>query len=309
MNNFSPVFIFTLCRYVHFKRCIESLSFCANADKTDLYIAFDYPLLEEHWDGYKKIEQYINEIKGFRSINIIKRTINYGVSKNFTDGLAEVFEKYDRVIISEDDNYFAPNFLSFVNKGLNLYENRDDIFSINGYNSPPKMPLWYQQDVFMIRAWTTWGVGVWKKKWKKVDWSIDVYNSMLNKKDNWKELKKNYASGLHQLKKISETGYITGDAYIVLYLIDNSMYSVYPVKSRVRNTGNDGSGVNCGIREVYSNQEIFMGHEEATFPLDLKPDNKLSVFFFKQYRLSFTRKLKNLIPLPVREKILTIIGK
>ncbi len=307
MSNFAPVFIMTLCRFEHFKRCVESLSKCTHADKTDLFVALDYPLLDRHWEGYKKIVQYIPEIKGFKTINIIKRTINYGIKKNFLETQAQIFEKHDRMIISED--FFAPTFLSFVNNGLSLYENRADIFSINGYNSPLQMPSWYDQDVFMIRAWTSWGVGIWKKKWEKVDWSIDVYNSLLNKKNNWKELKKNYGTGLAQLKKMSETGVITGDGYIVLYLIENNMYSVYPVKSRVRNTGHDGSGENCGIREVFTNQEIFMGLEEAVFPLDLMPDKKLSSVFLKQYQLSFTRKLKNMIPLSIREKVLTIIGK
>ena len=37
MNNFAPVLIPTLCRYDHLKRCIESLSACTHAEKTDLY--------------------------------------------------------------------------------------------------------------------------------------------------------------------------------------------------------------------------------------------------------------------------------
>lgn len=52
IENFSPVLICTLNRYVHFKRCIESLSACTYADKTDLFIGLDYPLKDEHWEGY-----------------------------------------------------------------------------------------------------------------------------------------------------------------------------------------------------------------------------------------------------------------
>lgn len=309
MNNFAPVFITTLCRHEHFKRCIESLSACTHADKTDLYIAFDFPLKDWHWDGYKKNEQYITKIQGFRTINIIKRTTNYGAIKNYFDALAEIFEKYDRIIVSEDDNYFAPSFLAYVNRGLDVYENRADIFSINGYNNPSQTPSWYKHDVFMIRAWNSWGVGIWKEKWNKINWSMDVYNSMLSKKDNFKELKKNYEIGLPQLIKMRDTGIITGDGYIVLFLIENNMYSVWPVKSRVRNTGHDGTGENCGLSEVYLNQEIYMEEKGGIFPLDLLPDNKLSTIFLKQYQLSFTQKLKNKIPSFVSKKLKKIIGK
>ena len=196
-----------------------------------------------------------------------------------------------------------------MNKGLDVYENRPDIFSINGYNTPPPIPTWYEQDVFMIRAWTSWGVGIWKEKWNKIDWSMEVYNSMLNKKNNWKELKKNYSSGLIQLKEMSDTGVITGDGFIVLYLIDNNMYSVYPVKSRVRNTGHDGSGEHCKVNEKYLNQQIYLGTEAAIFPLDLLPNKKLSTIFLEQYKLSVIRKWKNKIPNSLIKKIKNIIRK
>jgi len=69
MDNFAPVLILTLCRY-DTQKCVESLSGCAYADKTDLFIAYDYPLNDNHWEGYRKIEAYLDKIKGFKSINI-----------------------------------------------------------------------------------------------------------------------------------------------------------------------------------------------------------------------------------------------
>ena len=46
--NYTPILIPTLNRYNHLKRCVESLAKCTHADKTDLYIALDYPLKEEN---------------------------------------------------------------------------------------------------------------------------------------------------------------------------------------------------------------------------------------------------------------------
>lgn len=309
MDNFAPVLIGTLCRYDHFKRCVESLAACTHADKTDLYIAFDFPSLDSHWDGYKKIEQYITGIKGFRTVNIFKRPINYGINKNYFEAYDEIFEKYDRMIVSEDDNFFAPSFLTHVNRGLNVYENRADIFSVSGYNKPTPLPGWYKHDVYMIRGFAGWGVGMWREKWNKVDWSMDAYSSMLNKKNNDKELKKNYETYLPSLIKIQETGIIIGDIFILLYLIDKNMYSVWPVKSRVRNCGHDGSGVHGGYSEVYKNQEIYTGPDEGIFPFDLMPDKKLIDFNLKYLQLSFSQKMKRKIPISIKEKLKKIIGK
>ncbi len=173
MDNFAPVLIPTLNRHVHFKRCVESLARCTHAEKTDLFIALDYPLTESHWDGYNLIVKYLPEIKGFKSISIIKRDKNFGARENIIDARKMIFETYDRIILSEDDNEFSYDFLNFVNQGLEVYEDRNDIFAINGYNYPIVVPKNYDNNVYLWQGYSAWGCGIWKKKWGKVDWSLE----------------------------------------------------------------------------------------------------------------------------------------
>ena len=69
---YAPIIIPTLCRVDTFIPCIDSLSRCVAADKTDVYVALDYPLKESHWDGYIKILNYIEQTKfPFKSFNLI----------------------------------------------------------------------------------------------------------------------------------------------------------------------------------------------------------------------------------------------
>ena len=304
MNYYAPVLIMTLDRYEHFRRCVESLSACADSDKTDLYIAFDYPLKDTHWDGYKKIENYIEKIQGFKNVHIIKRNVNFGAFKNYFDAQAEIFEKYDRIIISEDDNVFAPSFLSFANQGLSAYVNRPDIFSVSGYNYPVSIPSWYRYDAYLIQAFAGWGVGLWREKWNKVDYTLDSYNSMLSKKENYKKIKQKYKKYLPGLLKIRDSGLLTGDYFMFLYLLDKNMYSILPVKTRVRNTGCDASGVHAGYSSIHLNQKTYDGLEDIYFPPDLQPDKQLMDFIIRQFKLTFIEKIKGLIPYPVRMKIL-----
>ncbi len=70
MSDWAPVFIPTLCRFEHFKRCVESLAVCTHANETELFIALDYPCKESHWDGYRRIEAHLGGVKGLlRSIS------------------------------------------------------------------------------------------------------------------------------------------------------------------------------------------------------------------------------------------------
>jgi hypothetical protein len=301
VNKFAPVLIATLNRHVHFKRCVESLAACTHADETILYIAFDYPLNESHKEGYEIIRAYLPNIKGFKTVNIIEREKNFGVRNNFVDARKEIFKNYDRMILSEDDNVFAPSFLMLVNKGLKVYEKRQDIFSIAGYNSPFPMPVWYKHDVYLRTGFTGWGVGIWREKWHQIDWSIDNFNAMYKKKGNLKEIKKNYQRYIGTIDKIRDTKKILGDGFIFLHMLDKGMFSVYPVKTRVRNTGHDGTGVNCGNNgTIYLNQTVYEGREDPCLPYDLELDENLTKYVLKQIQLSFSEKLKGRIPPAIR---------
>ena len=136
IKKFAPVLIITLNRDEHFINCVNSLSACMHADKTDLYIALDYPSKENHWEGYNKILEYLPTITGFNSVNVIRREHNYGIEKNYFDAVDFVFEKYDRLIFSEDDNLFSDDFLNFMSSSLDVYKDRADVFSVSGYNYP-----------------------------------------------------------------------------------------------------------------------------------------------------------------------------
>ena len=302
MDNFAPVTICVLNRYKHFKSCVESLAACIDADNTELFIGLDYPLKEEHWDGYKKIKEYLPEIKGFKAVSIIERDRNFGPEENFRDVRRIVFERYDRVIVSEDDNVFSASFLTFVNKGLAVYKDRPDIFAVGGYNSLP-IPDWYKHEVYLRTSLAGWGIGFWRDKIDRVNWSLDSFNTMLSDRRNYKILKKYYKKYLPQLLRIRDTGVITGDGVLFLHMLQNNMYSVYPVESRVRNNGHDGSGVNCGHSKVYLNQEIHEGIADTCFPSDLQADEKLTDYIMQQIQLSFTQKIKELVPEHIRIKI------
>lgn len=304
MTNFAPVLIPTLNRFNHFVRCIDSLVSCTYAKKTDLYIALDYPANETHWIGYLKIKKHIEKLHGFKSITIIERNVNLGSEQNSKESMKSIFIKYDKLILIEDDNVFAPSFLSFVNKGLDIYKDRIDIFSVTGYNSPFPMPIWYQKDAYLRTAFTGWGVGIWRNKWEKVNWTLNNFKSILSTKEIFKILKKDYQRYLPQLLRIRDTGHITGDGLIFLYLLYNNMYSIYPVKTRVRNTGHDGSGVNCGTGGVlYLNQQVYMGMEEPNLPANIKVDKRLTKYIIKQIQPSFMYKIKIRIPETIKVKI------
>lgn len=301
ITQFAPVLIPTLNRHVHFKRCVESLAACTHAEKTELYIAFDYPLKEEHWDGYNIIDNYLPQIKGFKQVHIIRREENFGPYNNFQEALSGLFIKHDRLILSEDDNEFSVDFLNFVNKGLTVYEGREDIFAVTGYCYPVDISEYYPEEAFIWQGFAAWGVGIWRSKYEKVAWDKEtalkeIKNFIYSPKDVYKHYKvANHFIGnkLGMLKRKE----VYGDSYLSWYLIENNMYVVFPKISRVRNTGHDGSGVHCGNMQnnPYRAQKIHNKTYEYKLDRDIKSSGYINKLIYNHFKKSLKGKLWLLI--------------
>lgn len=261
-TTYAPVLIPTLCRFEHFKRCVESLMECSGAEMTDVFIALDYPAREQHWNGYNEICNYLDIIKKthpFKSLNVIKRNRNYGLgqSGNFSLAVEEILNDYSNLIPSEDDNIFAPAFLEFVNKYLRLTATRSDIFAVCGYQYPLNIK---EECVYFLNSFSAWGYGITKTSWLKL--REFERNTSKIKEIVKSDIFKNYCI-IHNKKQfyldivgMSEGKEILGDSLCSALQITYGMKSIFPGKSLVRNIGWDGSGTHGGIKEEYSNQEI-----------------------------------------------------
>ena len=165
--NFAPVFIPTLCRFEHFKRCILSLASNKYADQTIVYIALDYPAKESHREGYELIKKFLEtESFPFKELRVIKRSVNYGALKNYQASEEEIFELFDRLILSEDDDVFSPNFLEYINKNLDAFEHDKDVIAVCGFCWPLHFQFGRHNEMLQSFAFSAWGYGIWKDRYQ-----------------------------------------------------------------------------------------------------------------------------------------------
>lgn len=263
---YAPVIIPTLCRSEHLKKCMESLASNTWAENTEVYLGLDYPGKEAHQKGYEEICEYLEKTTfPFKSVNVIKRASNYGVTRNVEDLRDIVRQKYDRFIFTEDDNVFSENFLEYVDTMLEKIKDNDDVFGVCGYSYPVKYDN--QKNLFnsfyVSSAFPAWGYGTFFSKRDKL---IKEYNHKLLidsvKKDN-------VSSQIRRLGNLFFSWYINrvcdknisyNDIDIQIYQMLTGKVSVMPCKSLVRNRGWDGSGINCRTGTYdFSSQEIYHG--------------------------------------------------
>lgn len=289
--NIYPVIIPTLNRYVHLKRCIESLKSNTHANETELIIGLDYPPAEKYVDGYKKVKEYVYSLIGFRKVTVLERTENYGPEKNYSDLIKYAYNYYDAVIFTEDDNEFSPCFLDFMNKALEKYRDDDRVSCVQGYNDD-KYRKYPGSNVMFVRSGGAWGFGQWRDKQYMLDVDSVFSRRVLSSfRDSWK-IFTTFPAVLNMLISMDQKKVIWGDICYSCLNVLNNRYQLKPRISLVRNLGNDGSGLHCGVDSHYSEQYI---ETAKVFDLDEVEVKLESHKYLQFFSLLSENKIKALI--------------
>ena len=251
---YAPVLIPTLNRDEHLKKCLESLSRCTWADQTEVYVALDYPPSDKYVEGWKKNKEFLENCgnMGFKKLHLIEREENYGTWNSGDRGnlrclSKEIRKTYSRYISTEDDNVFSPNFLEYMNKGFDKFEDDDSVISLCAFRW--WFPIKEEGNTFFRSGASTtpWGVGNWTKKVeKKPVLDYKWFRKHLTIKNLIKVYKNNGPSFVNAFLEFSNSDKRHArpvDQHKAIYMTLEDKYQIIPVVSLVRNIGLDGSGV------------------------------------------------------------------
>jgi hypothetical protein len=249
IQKYAPICLFVYNRFDYTKRTVEALKNNILAKKSDLIIISDAAKTAENAGIVREIRNYIRQIKGFKSVSIVEREINFGLAKSILDGVTTVVEKHGRIIVLEDDIVTSPYFLNFMNDGLEFYKNSENVMHISGYVYPiDSVGL---MNTFFLRPTTCWGWATWDRAWKFYNKDADYYLRIFSK-DMIRDFNLSHAYKYFDQIKLNKIGKLNTWAifwYASVYL--NNGLSLHPKKSYTKNIGFEGSGTNCEITNVY----------------------------------------------------------
>jgi Predicted glycosyltransferases len=277
----APIILFCYNRPEHTKKTIEALKKNDLAKDSNLHIFLDGPKVDEDNEKINEIEEYINKIEGFNKCYLYKSSKNKGLANSVICGVTQIINKYDKVIVLEDDIITSKNFLLFMNEALNFYENSKNIYSIGGYSIPIDIPEDYKESVYlsyrsMSGAWATW-----EDRWNKIDWEIKDYSEFVNNLRNVDNLKRG-GDDMPQMLKMQLDGKI--DSWAIRWCYNqykNRQFAVLPIKSLVSNIGWDGSGTHSNKTNKYDNE--LEEEYKWSFKNDLQVDSDIANSFRKFY--------------------------
>lgn len=254
---YAPIVIPTLNRIEHLKRCITSLQANSWAKYSPLIISVDYPPAQKYEEGYRYVCEYLQDgITGFASVDIIYQEENLGAYEN-AEFLKSYSEKsYDRYIFMEDDIEVSPNYIEYIDKGLELFENDNSILAVCSTGAENEEET-IENNVVITHNYSAHGYGTWINKENMIMNAITrkYFEEIAGHIKNLWELYQYDPSLLFALQsaiyrkeklyQLSDGSIPIIDMTVKIYAVLENKYVVCPCRKKSRNWGYDGSGENC----------------------------------------------------------------
>ena len=250
MIDLAPIVLFVYNRPIHTEQTVEALKKNRLSEQSELFIFSDAPKTKAHEKEVCVVRQYISQITGFKSINIIEREVNFGLARSVIDGVTSVVNEFGRIIVMEDDLIVSPYFLEFMNTALDTYKNENEVMHISAYMFPiGDLDL---PETLFFRGASCWGWATWARAWDFFEADTKKLLDAIRMQKLEYEFDIQGTVGYTKMLENQLNGSIDSWAvrwYASVFL--NGGNCLHPSKSLVNNTGHDGSGIHCGRSSIY----------------------------------------------------------
>ena len=282
-----PIVLFVYNRPEHTKKTLDYLNHNRGIDNTVLYIFSDGAKKgeEQKIENVRRIlREFLNK-SHFKNLYIEESTTNKGLANSVISGVTNIFNQYDKVIVLEDDLLTATDFYQYMRDALAYYQEDNRVWSITGYSPRMKRLEKTSHKVYTSPRAGSWGWGTWKDRWETIDWDVSDYDSFKNDEVQRRLFDKR-SPGMAHMLDLQMEGKI--DSWAIRWCYQqhkNGMYTINPVKSKIMNIGNDGTGTH---NETDNKWNIsFDNTNEKTVFEPVKIDKRV----FKEYNKYFTNPL------------------
>jgi GT2 family glycosyltransferase len=303
-NELAPIALFVYNRPEHTLKTLKAIKNNTLASESVLYIFSDgFKESTDDFDKKKILETraIITSDQWCKIVKVFEFAKNKGLAASIIDGVSQVLQGHDKIIVLEDDIVTSRYFLQYMNDALNLYQNQEKVWHISGYSYPyRKKGL---AETFFTRLMVCWGWGTWKNRWEYFQKNTDELLMLFNKTMKYSF---NYGKGNQSFGQIerNKAGIInTWAVYWYATIFTHNGFCLNPRESLVQNIGMDGSGIHCGNTSFYNVR--VSNKYPVKFELNIKESSKTRKRIQEYFR---TQELKiivnNMIKRFIREGVI-----
>ena len=240
MNVLAPIVVFTYNRPEHTLRTLNALLMNPLANESDIIIYSDSARTANHNKAVDEVRNYLSKLTGFRSIKVIHRDKNFGLAESIIQGVTEVLQQSEKVIVLEDDMVVSPYFLEYMNEALEQFVDDDRVVSVHGYVYPVDIEL---PEAFFLPGADCWGWATWRRGWALFNSDGQYLLDELVRRHLIQEFDYNGAYPFLNMLKDQIKG--ANDSWAIRWHASAFLagkLTLYPGRSLVHNIGTDSSG-------------------------------------------------------------------
>lgn len=286
----APIVLFVYNRPGHTKKTLDALSNNVLISDSILIVYADGPKensSSEELELIAKTRSIIRKVCWCKKVHLVERNRNFGLANNIVTGVTEVVNKYDKIIVLEDDIITSRGFLKYMNEALDLYEYQERVMQVSGYMHPTKLQL---PETLFYNVNSCWGWGTWGRAWNNYIVDAKVLLERVNTKYDGIKFNGGQGDAFYNQLIDNSAGRLNTWAvkwHASMYLLNG--YILHPGKSLVRNIGHDSSGTNCGYSSIYNQQKIIEFVKVNRIPL--KENREIVESFLKLNKRNFPENI------------------
>ena len=166
----APVALFVYNRLDNTQKTVEHLLANTLATDTELYVFSDGGKDPVSWQKVNEVRHYLHHLKeeveqtkALKRITLVERPENIYLERNIIEGISQVFETHDRIIVLEDDICTSPYYLQYMNQAFDLYQDIPKVMHVAGFTnlSIQTQPFYFTPHM------SGWGWGTWRDRWQQ----------------------------------------------------------------------------------------------------------------------------------------------
>lgn len=295
MKVHSPVLVLAYNRPLHLHNCLESLRRNLGFEKHEIFIAIDGIKNESERTISRQVE---NVAEKFAIVNentrVVKNPRNLGLGASVLYNIDKILDKNLGIIVLEDDLVLSSHFLNFCEYGLASYLEDKSVMAISGFS----LPIGTLEEAYFLRGADCWGWATWKDRWDKFERDGSLLLRELKKRKLQRVFDLNYSYQYTSMLERQVAG--KSSSWAIRWHASTFLQgglSLFPKVSLVENRGNDGSGTNMGITEIYSTSLVNESpvFEKIGITESEQAREKLIDFYKKKFPQNLKSRLKNFI--------------
>jgi hypothetical protein len=237
---YAPIALFAFRRPDHLAACLAALAACPEAADSPLVVFCDGPRGPQDEEAVREVRAVARAATGFARVDVVEREANLGLAASVIDGVGRVLADHERVVVVEDDLVVSPDFLRYLNAGLDLYAADAEVVSIHAYVVPVQAAL---PQSFFLRGADCWGWATWRRGWAVFEPDGAALLQRLRDTGQVRAFDLDGAYPYSQMLERQVSGEI--DSWAVRWYASAFLagtLTLYPGRSLVENVGQDGSG-------------------------------------------------------------------